>query len=131
MTNIAALVPPPPKGERRGGRVKGQLNAVTRCLKTALMLAAEESDHCPPGKQSLAGYCLWLANERPELYVSMLARLIPVQAKIETTGPPLPPLSMNMPIDEMISNFAEKIKNPNYRAVPRLLEQDDVEVDDA
>lgn len=121
MSNLATLITPQ-KGERYGGRQKGTQNLTTRCLKHALLLAAEESDHCPEGKQSLAGYCLWLANEKPELYVSMLARLIPQQLKAEINNAPPQRLDPSMPLDALISAFEMKIKS-DYR--PRAVIEHD------
>jgi hypothetical protein len=39
MSNVATLLPPIKKGEKRCGRAKGQTNKITRALKTALILA--------------------------------------------------------------------------------------------
>lgn len=130
MTNIATLVPPPQKGERRGGRVAGVQNRHTRAMKLAMVEAAEESKHAEHRGQSLKAYCLFLADEHPTVFANMLARLIPIQAKVTTNGPPLR-LDPSMSMEELIRNFEAKIKDVNYRPLPRMLEQDDVEVDDA
>jgi hypothetical protein len=130
MTNVATLKPNK-KGTRRGGRQPGVQNLTTRVLKHALLLAAEESKH---SDGSLKGYCLHLANERPELFVSMLARLIPVQAKIDSDVridfDKIRRLTAEMPLDEMVRTFEEKIKSPDY--VPRslLIDQNANEHDD-
>ena len=111
MTNVTTLRPNE-KGERRGGRQPGVQNLTTRVLKHALLLAAEESKH---SDGSLKGYCLHLANERPELFVSMLARLIPVQAKIDSDVrvdfDKIKRLTAEMPLDEMVRNFEARESN--------------------
>src|SRR6516225_7174868 len=71
----------PKKGERFGGRQKGTPNQTTRELKEALFLAAEKSKHSRG--EGLVGYLTYLADNEKSLYVPMLARLIPLQAKIE------------------------------------------------
>jgi hypothetical protein len=71
----------PKKGERFGGRQKGTPNQTTRELKEALFLAAEASRHSD-GK-GLVGYLTHLADNEKALYVRMLARMIPLQAKID------------------------------------------------
>lgn len=124
MTNIATLQPND-KGERRGGRQAGQTNMYTRVMKTALMLAAEASEH---GNGSLVRYLTNIANTRPELFCPMLSRLLPVQMKAEiNSGPPLRPLDPSMKLDDMITAFAQKIQDPNYYAVPRTIEHENVE----
>ena len=60
MTNVATLKPNKP-GERRGGRVPGQTNIVTRTLKQCLLLAGEESVHS--NGEGLKGYCKYLADK--------------------------------------------------------------------
>lgn len=122
MTNIASLVPIT-RGDPRGGRKPGQTNLVTRALKHALILAAELSDHSKD--KSLVSYCVWLANERPDLYVSMLGRLVPVQAKVKHEGvhPSDLRLTTDMPLETLISNFEAKLKS-DYQPMLRAFEHD-------
>ena len=71
----------PEKGEKHpnAGRPKGAKNVMTRVLKDAILLAAEESKHSNGG--GLAGYLTYLADNKPELFVPLLARLLPLQEK--------------------------------------------------
>jgi hypothetical protein len=53
----------------------------------------------------------------------MLARLIPAQIKAEINSQPPRRLDASMNLDEMVSAFAMRIKDPNYH--PRVIEHDD------
>lgn len=125
MSNIASLTPMQ-KGERRGGRAKGQVNKVTRALKHALILAAEKSVHSKD--RSLESYCTFLADEHPTTFAGLLGRLIPVQLKAKgdvRVDLERIKLNMNMSLPEMIANFEAKIKS-DYCVPPRaLIEHDD------
>jgi hypothetical protein len=70
----------PKKGERFGGRQKGTENKFSRDVKEAIITAAELSKRSK-GK-GLIGYITYLADEQQALYVSLLGRLIPLQAKV-------------------------------------------------
>jgi hypothetical protein len=130
MSNIATLLPPMRKGERRRcGRAKGQTNRMTRALKIAVIFAAEKSEHSKD--KSLEGYCLYLANEHPTVFAALLGKLIPAQAKVKAEFVRLEKLSLDMPLSEMIRNFELKIKS-DYQPAPRLLiEHDDDDEPDA
>jgi hypothetical protein len=71
----------PEKGEKHpnAGRPKGAKNVMTRVLKDAILLAAAESQHSKGG--GLAGYLTYIADERPDLFVRLLAKLLPLQEK--------------------------------------------------
>jgi hypothetical protein len=70
-----------------GGRPKGAPHKTTRVLKEAIILAAELSKHSET--HDLVGYIQYLADNRPELFVSLLGKLLPLQvrAKNEGNGP--------------------------------------------
>ena len=72
------------KGDGRGGRPKGAPNKTTRALKEAIILAAEKSKHSKA--HDLEGYLLYLADEKPELFVPMLGKLLPLQVQGEERG---------------------------------------------
>ncbi|MCJ9728983.1 hypothetical protein [Bradyrhizobium sp. PRIMUS42] len=74
----------PKKGERFGGRQKGTPNKVTRELRDAIILAAENSVHSKT--KDLVGYVKYLADSKPEIFASLLGRLIPLQAKVTATS---------------------------------------------
>jgi hypothetical protein len=128
MSHAPNLLPPIQKGEHRGGRAKGQTNKFTRVLKKALVLAAEKSIHSKD--KSLESYCTYLADEKQELFVHMLARLIPEQAKIKPEmNLHVQRLDINMSLSDMVSVFEQKI-NSDYRPpmltlVPNVIEHDD------
>jgi hypothetical protein len=71
----------PEKGEKHpnAGRPKGSKNVMTRVLKDAILLAAEESKHSKGG--GLAGYLTYIADNKPELFVRLLQRLLPLQER--------------------------------------------------
>src|SRR5258706_4722677 len=112
------------KGDGRGGRPKGAPNKTTRALKEAIILAAEKSKHSKA--HDLEGYLLYLADEKPELFVPLLGKLLPLQvrAKNEGDGPVNLKLNPNMSLSEMIDNFERRIKSivfqPGQLAPPVL-----------
>ena len=116
------------KGDGRGGRPKGAPNKTTRALKEAIILAAEKSKHSKA--HDLEGYLLYLADEKPELFVPMLGKLLPLQvrAKNEGDGPVNLNLKLNpnMSLSEMISNFEQRVKAAYMPQLtsPPLIEQD-------
>jgi hypothetical protein len=88
------------KGERRVGRKKGRPNKITRIIKEAVLLAAEqcgEPTFIPPkkkggkgqwvwnGADGLVGYLRYLAKVHPASYTVLLAKVLPLQiaAKVE------------------------------------------------
>src|SRR5690348_2784437 len=98
------------KGDGRGGRPKGAPNKTTRALKEAIILAAEKSKHSKGG--DLEGYLRYLADEKPELFVPLLGRLLPLQvrAKEEIVGP-VNRINLSMSLSEMVENFERRIKS--------------------
>lgn len=71
----------PPKGMRYSGRAKGTPNKITRDLREAILKAAELSKHSKT--HDLVGYMVFLANDKPETYASLLGRMLPLQAKVQ------------------------------------------------
>jgi hypothetical protein len=73
----------PEKGEKHpnAGRPKGSKNVMTRALKDAIVRGAAESKHAKDNGGGLVGYAIYLANERPDLFVRLLAKLLPLQEK--------------------------------------------------
>ena len=73
----------PEKGEKHpnAGRPKGAKNVMTRVLKDAILRAAAESRHAKDNGGGLEGYLIYVANERPDLFVRLLAKLLPLQEK--------------------------------------------------
>ena len=71
----------PEKGEKHpnAGRPKGAKNVMTRVLKDAILLAAAESKHSKGG--GLGGYLTYIADNKPELFVRLLQRLLPLQER--------------------------------------------------
>ena len=72
----------PEKGEKHpnAGRPKGAKNVMSRMLKDAVLRAAAESRHAKDNGGGLEGYLVHIANERPDLFVRLLAKL-PLQEK--------------------------------------------------
>ena len=75
----------------------------------------------------LVGYLLYLADDKPELFVPLLAKLLPLQVRAKNEGGgPVNRINPNMPVSEMISNFEQVIKSaymPQFTSPP-LIEQD-------
>jgi hypothetical protein len=73
----------PEKGEKHpgAGRPKGSKNVMTRALKDAILLAAAESRHAKDNGGGLEGYLVHIADTRPDLFVRLLAKLLPLQEK--------------------------------------------------
>jgi hypothetical protein len=113
------------KGDGRGGRPKGAPNKTTRALKEAIILAAEKSKHSKA--HDLEGYLLYLADEKPELFVPLLAKLLPLQVRAKNEGDgPVNLINPNMSVSEMISNFEQRVKAAYMPQLtsPPLIEQD-------
>ena len=89
------------KGHKYGqsGRPKGATNKITRALKDAITMAAEEVGGLKLVKKGkrwgwvatneggLVGYLKWLAVEQPHSFTGLLGKLLPYQlsGKIDTT----------------------------------------------
>ncbi len=73
--NGSALFKP---GEHRVGRAKGTPNRTTREIKDAVMEAFRGAH--PKGP---AAYLTELARQRPELFVPLLARILPTELKFD------------------------------------------------
>src|SRR5215210_3596249 len=87
------------KGDGRGGRPRGAPNKTTRALKEAIILAAEKSKHSKA--HDLEGYLLYLADEKPELFVPLLGKLLPLQVRAKNEDrAPVNMLDANMPLSE-------------------------------
>src|SRR5262245_37301420 len=113
------------KGDGRGGRPKGAKNKTTRVLKEAIILAAEQSKHSKAG--GLVAYLTYLADEKPELFAPMLAKLLPLQVNAKTEPDRPVPINPSMSLPEMIRNFERRIKSayiPTIEMAPPLAEQD-------
>ena len=73
----------PEKGEKhpRAGRPKGAKNVMTRVLKDAILLAAEESEHAKNNGDGLVGYLIHIADTRPDIFARLLGRVMMLQEK--------------------------------------------------
>jgi hypothetical protein len=83
------------KGDGRNITRAGAQNKTTRVLKDAMLLAAEEcgdlsgikdlsQEGVENGKDGLVGYLRWAAKCEPKSFISLLGRLLPTQAKVDT-----------------------------------------------
>ena len=65
-----------------------------------------------------------LADDKEELFVSLLGKLIPLQARVShsVTQTNNVNLNLNMPLAEMISNLEQKIK---AAVDPRMIEHEE------
>ena len=85
------------KGNRLQGSRKGVPNKTTRILKDALILAAEACGDLSGiyredlsemgiehGEQGLVGYLKWVAKVHPKSFISILAKLLPIQHRVDS-----------------------------------------------
>lgn len=73
------------KGEPRhagAGRTKGTPNRTTKALKEALLQAADEAH-----PQGVRGWLIKLSEKDPKAFASLLSRLLPTEARVESSGP--------------------------------------------
>jgi len=112
------------KGDGRGGRPPGAPNKTTRALKEAIILAAEKSKHSKA--HDLEGYLLYLADDKPELFVPLLAKLLPLQVRAKAEEVPINRINPNMSVSEMVSTFEQQVKAAYMPQLtsPPLVEQD-------
>ena len=73
----------PERGEKHpnAGRPKGAKNVMTRVLKDAILLAAEESEHAKNNGGGLVGYLIHIADTRPDIFARLLGRVMMLQEK--------------------------------------------------
>jgi hypothetical protein len=114
------------KKGRRVGRLKGVPNKLTRVLREAILLAAEQ---CPHSRgRGLVGYLTYLATEHPRTFSrSLLARLIPhdlrlraeVTAPLETADEVRQKLrDRGIPVDKMRLRRRYRRTQPTRRPLP-------------
>ena len=79
----------PAKGEKhpRAGRRKGSKNVMTRVLKDAILLAAEESEHAKNNGDGLVGYLIHIADTRPDIMARLSGRVMMLQEKKKRAKP--------------------------------------------
>jgi hypothetical protein len=89
-TGVVLFVPE--KGEKHpgAGRPKGAKNVMTRVLKNAILLAAEESQHAKNNGGGLVGYLIHIADTRPDIFARLLGRVMMLQEKERAKGPVKP-----------------------------------------
>jgi len=63
-------------------RPRGSKNVMTRVLKDAILCAAAKSKHAKDNGGGVAGYLVAVANERPDLFVPLLAKALLLQEKV-------------------------------------------------
>ncbi len=115
-----------PANERRVGRVAGVPNKSTRALKEAIVLAAEQSVHSET--KDLVGYVKYLADKKPEIFASLLCRLLPLQVRAKAGEIPVNRININMPVQEMVNKFEQRIKSaymPALAPSSSLIEHDE------
>ena len=68
------------KGERKGGRKKGTRNKVTPLLKEAILQTGQQAGNDLNGG-GLVGYLQYQAEANPVAFMTLLGRVLPLQAK--------------------------------------------------
>lgn len=72
---------------RKGaGRPAGSPNKTTALLKEAIIKAAESVGSDGEGKDSLIGYCTFLAKSEPKAFAQLLGKVLPMQVTGEDGG---------------------------------------------
>ena len=75
---------PGQKKPEGSGRAPGQSNHSTKRLKEALLRAADEAH-----PQGVKGWLIELAGKDPKAFASLLSRLLPTEARVESSGGPM------------------------------------------
>jgi hypothetical protein len=70
-----------PLDRRSPGRSKGTPNTQTKLLKDALMLAAEVAGNKIEQDSGLVGYLVHVAMNKPDLFVPLLGKVLPLQVQ--------------------------------------------------
>jgi hypothetical protein len=68
------------------GRPKGSPNRLTKALKDAIILAAEEAGYDGEGKDGLVGYLKHVADTDVKAFCGLLGRVLPMQIAGEDDG---------------------------------------------
>jgi hypothetical protein len=68
------------------GRPKGAPNRITKALKDAIILAAEEAGYDGQGKDGLTGYLRHVADTDVKAFCGLLGRVLPLQIAGEDDG---------------------------------------------
>ena len=103
-----------------GGRRKGTPNKSTVLLKDAIARAAEAVGEDGCGKNGLIGYLKWLAVREPQVFASLLAKLLPLQvaASASLAVEEVPRIHSGMSIAEATEAYARTLAaGPNCRLI--------------
>lgn len=71
--------PPKNRGNAGKGRPKGSVNKHTMVLKEAALLAAARAGGKVGGEESVAAYLDWAARTKPEAFMTLLTKILPMQ----------------------------------------------------
>jgi hypothetical protein len=69
------------------GRPKGSPNRITKALKDAIILAAQEAGYDGKGKDGLVGYLKHVADTDVKAFCGLLGRVLPLQLSGDQNGP--------------------------------------------
>jgi hypothetical protein len=68
------------------GRPKGSPNRITKALKDAIILAAEEAGYDGQGQDGLVGYLKHVADTDVKAFCGLLGRVLPMQVPGDDDG---------------------------------------------
>ena len=125
--NIATLCRSP-KVIRAAAVSRAKSTTSRACSSTRSFWLARKADTQKTDR--LLSYLVHVADEYPALYISLLGRLVPIEAKVKTDFVRPQELTADMDLPTMINEFERKIKDPNYQPAPRTIEHDDDYDDD-
>ncbi len=99
------------KGE--GGRPKGIKNKTSMILKEATILAAAQVGEDDYGRDGLTGYLRRIAREEPKSFVTLLAKILPLQITGVNGGPV--DIHTYQTVDQVIAKLIDRgIPVPEY-----------------
>lgn len=75
----------PKPGTRPGGRQKGTPNKITRSLKDAILLAAQEAGG--GGEEGMLEYFKLQAKNNPNAFIGLIGRIIPLSVGGDKDNP--------------------------------------------
>ena len=83
-----------PGHPKLGGRKPGAVNKFTRLVKEAVLAGAEQVGSDGKGRDGLIGYMRRVALRHPDLFVPLLAKIMPLQLNVATPTQPSAPLTL-------------------------------------
>lgn len=116
---------------KTGGRLKGTPNKATASLRAAILEAGEmvgagaeyKNGRIIPGKDGLKGYLAEKAITNPELYMPLLARVLPYELTGVGGGPIQHEITGDSTLREAAAKYAQMLKDGSYDVSEEEMEE--------